>query len=459
MSSTKLIIGRLEPMFRKTNFIKNKKLSRNLDKNFHEINLNHLTEPQIEIITTVYNTFLKQNFLKLNKVNRVRRRAPRKKKLVQKATLVSSENSSASPTNSLDDFNDNLIKAKKLSLSETSSCGIRDLDRFSSVISDIKMSKNNKKKPKMSEQELEELYSKNIEPIQKDIMPRWSTINSEEKTGICDLLDRWQASLANIYARSKKKPSQNVILNEEKLANCGKFDFEKNNFYLKKTQLELHDLSTVKTPDGNKILPNTRLLLRSYMQFIHAFGFLKEARQNLLDSDPNQNKLYWKQMNKFLICVNRGIFRCLFYVHENASLHKASIGLPPIFFLESDEIYNEIPTIKMESLAEYAYLCSSRQDINIKLQEEHKHDNLRRTSEIIINTNSTFKLKKYKLILNCLIRLIQVASMIRDDILMKQFRYNKTLNENQIVDVDLYAHFISSNINLIREYLLEILRD
>lgn len=457
-SPPKLFVGRIKALNRtKTKYysIKNEQFYTNLDRNLNEIDLKNLTESQIEILRTVYKTFLNQNLEKIkNKADLVVKKRRKLQKKIQKVTLVSSENSSTSTNNSLDDFNDNLIKSKNLSLTETSYCAIKDLDRFSSVISGIKMTDSkkilNKKKTKISQDELDDLYSKNIDPIQKDMMPKWDTIDLEEKNGIIDLLERWQTSLTKNFNCSKKKQINDLNLNEARLIQSGTFDFDKNIFKFKKIQLELFDLCTIE----GKIQPNTRLILRSFMQFLNTLNYLNEAKQNFITLYNNQ---YWKLINKSLSCLSRGIFRCLFYVHENAHLYKACIGLPPIFFLESDEIdNNDIPSIKLESLIEYAYLCLNRQNINLKLQEEHKYGNSINGSELTLNVNSSFKLRKYKLILNCLIRLIQMSCLIRDNITMKQIRFDK--NE-KVVDVDIYAHFIANNVNLIREYLLEILRN
>ncbi len=248
-----------------------------------------------------------------------------------------------------------------------------------------------------------------------------------------------------------------LILGNDKLIARGPFDFEKNLFNLKKIQLELFEKCTIKTSTGSKIQPNTRLILRGFQQFINAFSYLYQARNELKNSESRS--IYWKLMSKNLCCISRATFRCLFYVHENANLYKASIGAPPIFFLESDEVDNNtIPSIKLESLIEYACLCLYRQNINIKQQDKNSKPELNHDSKLTLVDNSSFKLKKYKLILNCLIRLIQVSCLIRDDITLKQIRFDTNSCLNNVVDVDIYCHFISNNINLIREYLLEILR-
>jgi hypothetical protein len=194
---------------------KNNLSSIHLDKSLDELDFKLLSESQIEVIKSVYKTFLAQNLLKSkykNKPNlhlyRVRRQ-PRKRR----ATLVTSENSSTSTQNSLGDFNDslNLIQsksAKNLSVRETSSELIKDLDRFSSIIIETKMNDENRrisrKKKNISVDELNTLYLTNIEPIQTQMVPKWESIDSLEKNGIIDLLERWQDSLAINYSRSKK---------------------------------------------------------------------------------------------------------------------------------------------------------------------------------------------------------------------------------------------------------------
>ena len=190
--------------------------STHLDKSLNELDLKLLSESQVEVIKSVYKTFLAQNILKSKYKNKLNlhlvkvRRQPRKRR----ATLVTSENSSTSTQNSLGDFNDslNLIhskSAKNLSSSETSSELIQDLDRFSSIIIETKMSEDNRakiarKKKNISEDELTTLYLTNIDPIQTQMVPKWETIDLAEKNGIIDLLERWQESLTKTYNRSRK---------------------------------------------------------------------------------------------------------------------------------------------------------------------------------------------------------------------------------------------------------------
>jgi hypothetical protein len=436
----------------------NKIFYSNLDKSLNEIDLKRLNSSQIEIIRIVYKTFLNQNLTNLVDQNCLVNTPKRRKLRKRKATLASSENSSTSTQNSLGGFKESFdsLKVNKYSSTEIISS---NLDSFSSI---FKMNDNNRKlflnkKHKISNNELEKIYSLDISPIQADIMPKWSTINQEEKDGILELFSRWQTSLDGNFNRTKNKQISNLTLNYENLIKSGSFNFDKNLISLKRNQLEIFDLSTIETTNGKKIKPNTRLILRGFMQFINALEYLKEARQNVLDSDVINN-LYWRLINKFLNSFSKAIFRCLFYVHENANLYKASIGLPPIFFLESDELDNkEIPTIKLESLIEYAYLCLNRQNKNLKIQDNDTKNN-ENNNELSFVSNDSFKLKKYKLILKCLIRLIQVGLLIRDTLITKQVRFEKNSNTNQVIDVDVYAHFISNNVCLIREYLVEILK-
>ena len=68
--------------------------------------------------------------------------------------------------------------------------------------------------------------------------------------------------------------------------------------------------------------------------------------------------------------------------------------------------------------------------------------------------NQNELLRYYKLVLNCLIRLIQMSTMIKENLIMKKIQYAE---EENVCDIDVYAHFASNECRLIREYLKQIL--
>ena len=489
-------------------------------------------------IKRLFNKKIKTNYLNLDKLERPFRdfiRSLFKNLLVLQASLFGQkkslklfstnlidENQNKKTSNSLSSIlnckSDNK-STKKIKLSEIDSNNfIQELDKFSSILlninnktstlhktdsksdidflenigylTDSEMNQNQKETQPgltnvketafkmLKRQGFDDLYAKNINSIQKEMMGEWNSINGVEKLGINNLFLRWQTTVSNIYKSlpAKHKQIRTLSLNEEKLIKKGQFDFENNEYRLKKIQLELLNLSccerkdlhdakkknaiiyncSINTPQS-KIRPNTRLLLRSYKQFLDVFDCLSQSKKFLFQ-EPADLKSYWGCMNRSMIHMSKAILRCGIYVYQNANLQKASIGLPPIYILESDDCKSlEVPYLKFDKLYELILICQNQLIVNIQNQKNICYNlTLKNAPHSSLSVYSQI-LSHYKLVLNCLMRLIQMGSFMRDTLMMKKIIYDQNSNENKVCDVDIYSHFISNECCLIREYLKNIL--
>ena len=141
-----------------------------------------------------------------------------------------------------------------------------------------------------------------------------------------------------------------------------------------------------------------------------------------------------------------------FYVHEIGNLTKASIGLPPIYAIESDECDNpQIPQIKLEILYQYIYLCANFLRIKIAIDKSKSVKN-RFEKDLTIDQKPKF----HKLIMKCLIHLMQICFRIRDDLITKNISYPKDFNSNKVIDVDMYSNYIQNECRLLNDYLKQI---
>lgn len=390
------------------------------------------------------------NLTKLNQDNRNLIRFIYKKLLKNQQKLFKQVPS----INSLSGYQENLPSRKSYQSQE--------LDRISVIFFDDKLKQNKTKHYQPFEQkrqkmeQLNEIYVNKVEPIQKELMPLWSNVESDEKQSIIDLYNRWQNSLENSFNRLKikQKSIQPVFINHLKLIQKGKFNFEANFNNLKKIQIDLFEISSEKDREENliRIEPNTRILLKCFKDFMNAFESIEKAHQNI------GTNLYWSNLKSFITHLSKSILRCAFYVHENANLYKTPIGLPPIYVLESDDLNDQI-LIKIESLYHYVYLCINKLNVSVTKNEmDTKQQNpfistLSKRERKFLSKNN--KQKFFKLILKCLIKLIQLCVYIRETIIMKQIRFEK---EN-LTECDLYGHFLSNECNLIKEYLKEIIQN
>jgi hypothetical protein len=349
-----------------------------------------------------------------------------------------------------------------------------------------KLVMTNKKEQEISEQHV--VYKKVIEPIQAEMMPKWSSMETIEQMGIVDLLDKWQVSVSKKFQmlshdpnRENEKKMRELALNEARMIKKGTFRFDLARVYLERNQMELLTLSgyevaaadtatkltiaeskslvNLDQQPARSIRPNTRLILKCFKQFIEAFECLSRSRQAKYSDGSGGGesdlKLYWSNLTKFNLHMSKAVLRCCFYVYENADLKRggggAAISLPPIYVLESNDCEQtnskNSPNVKLESLYEYVYVCRSYLKHKLKVIKKNAKDEPKQ-QKYKIET-----LHYYKLILNCLIRLIQTTALIRENLVMKRINYD----EADVCDIDIYSHYISNECRLVREYLKKIL--
>lgn len=428
----------------------NKKKRKNLQirrPRIEYLNLNKLNHDYRLLIKKLYENLLEIQSKNLNL-------GKREIQIIQRELSSQSTSSNKSSSlNSLLGYTDNFKLSQQ---SNQSSLFLQELDRFSSILFDQKEMKNpnlskNIDELKIRNDRINQEYKTKIEPIQKEIMPDWNKIESNEKLGLTDLYIRWETAVSNCFnqIKLKQKHMKSLSLNESKLIEKGAFNFRANEISLKKYQLDLFESSN-KQDLKLKMKPHTRLILKCFKEVLAAFDSIEMARKLQLDSQDLKG--YWSNLSVFLAQMSKSILRCAFYVHENANLLKASVGLPPIYVLETDGFQMHI---KLETLYEYVFICLNQLKISVK--KEQKDLKIKQREKVVLNANP--KLKYNKLILNCLVRVIQACYLIRDSLIMKQIRFDKdSMVQNQaIVDVDIYAHYISNEFKLIREYLKQII--
>jgi hypothetical protein len=314
-----------------------------------------------------------------------------------------------------------------------------------------------------TEQPNDELFT-NLTLIQRDIMPIWSDVNKTEQNSICSILNRWQGIINSKFdhVKSKKKSIKQFELNENKYLQKGEFNYESNRTQMKKLQLDLFkslggtlEMSTDRLV---KIKPNTRLILRAFKKLDDTLNCLENASK--FEHDKLNTKLYWFNMSKFLQHTSKAVLRCALYVYENAHLNKCSLGSPPLYIIESDLCDEaDVPYVKFETLYEYIYLCLLQLDTgNKENRRKNGHVVCEVESEIMcyseIKEDLSYKNKKkliakyFTLMLNCLIRIVQLAVCVRDGMVMKQ----------RVHSTHVYSYIIEHESKLFREYLKEILK-
>ena len=334
---------------------------------------------------------------------------------------------------------------------------IQTLRHIDSVIDNSIPETINNTKPSIPTND--ELYT-NLALIQRDIMPKWSEVNENERNQICTMLTRWQGIIKSNFDRnkSKQKSIKDLKLDENKYANKGKFNFNLNRIHMKKLQLDLFKcLGGEQSSSTVKIKPNARLILRAFKKFDDVFICLENSSK--YEFDDNNKKLYWFNLNKYLHHTSKAILRCALYIYENAHLNKCSLGSPPIYAIESDFCDEaDVPYISFETLYEYIYLCLSQLDtINKAYRRKNGHCISEVDSQVLcLNeldgkrmNKKTLISKNYTLMLNCLIRLLQISKLIRENLTMKQ----------KVFSIDIYSHVVEHECRLLREYLKEILKN
>ena len=480
-SSIFKLIKKLNTKRRRAPFFKSKNKQHEEDNKSNYLCIKRLDKP--------YKLFLKQTYehlLALQQFNQKTAPAPAPAAHPTSNIRVLNENSSPSTSSSStksDSFGENfdgLDFAPKLQIDSLKS--FKEIDRFSSVLTnnnhssetsfnflhnidlspqrrqsvDVLLDMSRRKLREEAKSKQSEDYKKFIEPIQSEMLPSWSSIDANEKLGILDLFAKWHVAVTKIYQllpHGKQKLMLSVALNEAKMLKKGAFRFDLNRAYLEKSQVELLNLSRLSSSSSplssvepSKYRPNTRLVLKCFKKFIDAFECLSLAREAKHARDM---RLYWPELNKFMTHMAKAILRCCFYVHENADLRRALIGLPPIYVLESDDCEatsdpEGSPSVKLEQLYEYVYVCRSY----LKQKLTDRIDDVGSTGG-----QDKKALKHYMLTLNCLIRLIQMTTLIRENIIMKRLVYEELGG----CDVDVYAHYLGNECRLIREYLKTIL--
>jgi hypothetical protein len=280
-----------------------------------------------------------------------------------------------------------------------------------------------------------------INEIQQQIVPRWTKLLPEEQSIVSDLYYKWDLSVISNFNRLSKRQKRiiNIAINEEKLIQKGPFDFDSNISIITKMQKEFIQ---------NK--PNTRLLIKSFRKFIETFETLSKCKQSIIDETDSS---YWFHLNKALSHLKIGILRMAFYVHEIGDLSKASIGLPPIYAIESDDCDNpQIPQVKLETLYQYIYLCANFLRIKIAIDKNKSAQTKKCSHDLKMDERS----KYLKLMIKCLIHLMQISFRIRDDLITKTISYPKDFNSNKTVDIDIYSNYIQNEFHLINDYLKQI---
>lgn len=332
--------------------------------------------------------------------------------------------------------------------------------------------------------------------IERDIMPNWCDIDKNEQKSIHTILTRWQGIINSKFnvIKSKNKFIKEFELKESKYSRKGKFNYEHNRIQMDKLQLGLFQIcSGLKKPNSKadkiakttintqtplvltsseindklKIKPNTRLILRSFKKFMDSFYCLENTEICNSNGDMKQ---YWLNLNKFLKHLSKGVLRSALYIYENAQLNKCSLGSPPLYVIESDCCdgdYDDIPYVEFETLYEYVYLCICQLDKENK-QERRKyglnvnsfeHEDVQDFDydKEISNVKNSIKgklsnkrliLRLYVLMLNCLVRVVQLALVIREYLTFKSSNYQ----------IDTFSHILAHECNLLREYLKEILK-
>ena len=106
-----------------------------------------------------------------------------------------------------------------------------------------------------------------------------------------------------------------------------------------------------------------------------------------------------------------------------------------------------ISWINKKLIFQITYLCLNM--IKKEIGRQYK------LSQSIETLNEMRKLKCFKLMLNCLIQLIKIAVVMRDNLTIKLFKYESP-EANKPTDSDIFAHQIAQQCKLIKDFLMEI---
>ena len=306
-------------------------------------------------------------------------------------------------------------------------------------------------KPRLNKSEIELLHAEKILPFQMSIMPDWDAMDLIEKEGMCNFIKSWKLRISQKFEHlnDKQKSMCELSINEAKLLGKGVFKFEAEQLFLKRVQLEIWQANT----DQSALMarPNTRLIIKGFTQFLQVFDILKELKAcrhevgvTSLRENAWKSKSYWKGMSKCLGELLKAAMITTVYVHENVKV-KNSIGKPPIYYLESRDSHG---LVTVETAYEYTYLCLNM--IKKEIGRQHK------LTESIETQNELSKLKCFKLMLNCLIQMIKIAAVMRDNLTMKLFNHVSP-EANKPTDLDVFAHQIAQQCKLVKDFVMEII--
>jgi hypothetical protein len=335
----------------------------------------------------------------------------------------------------------------------------------------------------------EHLLIERLKQIEKDLMPDWNAIDENEKAFIHDLINKWKESIGVrlSHARTKCKELVPLQLDWKKMLEKGAFNFEISQYKLNKDKMNLFrsccmsiNISTNAENDESTIMrPNTRLILKAYKQLTNAFDFLQRSRSCLHDSnlDNRNNRDYWRNLSSFISSISKVVIRLLSYVQSTSMPSETAITMPPMHCIESDcvECSVDLPKIELETLHSYSHLCFNQlnSSANKKADVIHSVVDLNEPFECAPIKNSTKqrskkrnkaakrrrlkranKTKYFRLIINSVIRMIRLCSIVKESLMMKQISYDLNF---MATDVDIYAHYLLKECNLINEYLKAIL--
>jgi hypothetical protein len=333
----------------------------------------------------------------------------------------------------------------------------------------------------------EHLLIERLKQIEKDLMPEWNTIEKHEQAFIHDLISKWNESTNSMFnqakckGKAKNKELLPLQLNWQKMSQKGSFNFEIQQNKLNKDKMSLFRLccTSIKANTANDepiMQPNSRLILKAYKQLINAFEFLQKSRSFLHESSPNKNNSnYWKNLNSFIISMSKAIIRLIFYVQNTATSSERPISIPPMYSTESDCVENciDLPKLELETLHQYSHLCFNELNSNMRKSEtivdgsaavelrepfiyaskknNNKQRPLRRSKALKRRRfKRVNKAKYFKLIINCAIKLVRLCFLVKENLIMKQINYDSNF---MTTDVDIYAHYLLNECNLIYEYL------
>ncbi len=125
-------------------------------------------------------------------------------------------------------------------------------------------------------------------------------------------------------------------------------------------------------------------------------------------------KAYWSRLRACIQHICKGVLRVALYVKENGHLSNFSFGSPPLYTIESDDLDDRAPMVRLEVLFEYVHLSLWQLDPSDQQTKLRglKDDRTELTDE---NTKSL-----YLNVLNALVSLIEMAEYVRDSLMIKR---------------------------------------